>query len=200
MVNFWSISGNLNDNLGSANFESFSNKITFVLDRNGRSNSAITLDRSFKTSSFVYLKDSISIMCWIKVKKIFENKGVSAFIHLEDNNIKNQIRFEINSRYLTFYLFMRINSLNYRFTTNNTFGLNKWQHFALTVNKVSQRIYVNGSLVQENAFNKSWSDKIQTLFHIGGYADTYSSIELDELKIFKRSLSSEEIKNDFSLK
>ena len=93
---------------------------------------------------------------------------------------------------------MFLNNLKVSFvTTKKAFVLNNWQHLAVTANQVSQRIYINGSLVQETACNKSLPGIIKTSNYIGNFYKQNANYELDDLKIFKRLLESKEIQDDF---
>ena len=75
----------------------------------------------------------------------------------------------------------------------------KWVHVAVNADKNSQKIFLNGIIVAEEKQKKNLSPAVKNDFYIG--ADTgigsFFSGMLDEVKIFRRTLSVSEIKTLF---
>lgn len=72
----------------------------------------------------------------------------------------------------------------------------KWVHVAVTADNNSQKIFLNGIIIAEAKQDKNLSPALKNDFYIGadtGVASFFSGM-LDEVKMFRRALSEQEIK------
>ena len=70
----------------------------------------------------------------------------------------------------------------------------KWQHLAMTLNGNSFNIYINGqSVLTSNANSPRKITRTRAYVGRSNWGDYYANYELDDLKIFNRSLTSSEI-------
>ncbi len=77
-------------------------------------------------------------------------------------------------------------------TAANVVPANQWTHFAVIGNEVNFRIYVNGDLSQESAFQTT--DGANVTYYIGGTAggESYSGM-VDDLRVYNHVLTESEI-------
>ncbi len=71
----------------------------------------------------------------------------------------------------------------------------KWQHLAMTLNGNSINIYINGqSVLSSTAYSPRKITRTRAYIGKSNWGDIYhADYELDDLKIFNRSLTSSEI-------
>ncbi len=131
-------------------------------------------------------KDSFTFSCWIRPNGIQED--YSAIFNTQD----------VNSAF-AFNFLGGNNTLGFHPTWSWSSGLqapsNEWSHIALVSNGTDVRIYVNG---KESINNTAISNELFTNIDIGrygrGYTSRYTNLEMDEVSIWNRPLSIDEIR------
>ncbi len=77
--------------------------------------------------------------------------------------------------------------------------LNKWYHYAVTMNDQKLTLYVNGALIKSTQCEMKLNDNPKMVNYLGRtswISGDYSSADFDEIKVFNRSLPQLEIQND----
>ena len=131
-------------------------------------------------------KNTFSFSCWIKPNGI--QQDYSAIFNTQDNNDSFALNF-LNGD----------NTIGFHPTWWWSSGLqappNQWSHVALVSNGTNVKIYVNG---EESINNTALPAEAVTALDIGrygrGYSDRYTNLELDEVCIWDRALTIDEIR------
>jgi acetyl esterase/lipase len=135
------------------------------------------------------LTNQFSVAFWLKKATgsnnlMYLSKGTTNGFYIATGNPGNYI-----------YLNMFNNgSLAARCVANNTVQDNVWQHFAVTDDGATIRIYENGSQVSSCATTGSAGVDSSPLL-IGGYYTSTPIGNLDEVRIYNRALSAAEVLN-----
>ena len=131
-------------------------------------------------------KNTFSFSCWIKPNGI--QQDYSAIFNTQDNNDSFALNF-LNGD----------NTIGFHPTWWWSSGLqappNQWSHVALVSNGTNVKIYVNG---EESLNNTALPAEAVIALDIGrygrGYSDRYTNLELDEVCIWDRALTIDEIR------
>lgn len=138
---------------------------------------------------------AITMSCWVKLNTEITT-GTYEFIATQNatSRVAYLIWYNYNSgnRIINFYRLKQ----NVAFegpSYSITLGTSNWYHIALTYDLTTIKGYVNGQLVAGSAASGSGSGTVTTYTNIGGSATVYSSVVIDEVAIFNRALSQQEI-------
>ena len=183
-------------------------KTSFVEGRNGLScnalefsgNNYITINHQ---SAFNQIKNEFSVTSWIKVTKSVNNEYWVTLICKGDEVIETNSNPHFRTQLFQNDTQSTI-STNTEFTEydsnfkNHKIELNKWFHFALVCNKDKTDVYLNGNRIWSyNHFNNFISNN--SLLYLGRDipgGDEYFTGAIDDLKLYNRSLSENEIIDD----
>jgi len=136
------------------------------------------------------ITNAITIEAWIKAKDIataqpdarIVMKGKYVYgITKDERNGSNGIDAYINDN-----ISIRVTDI----------GLEKWQHIVLTYDKKDMKLYVNGCLKGYRSYHKPISISSDHLY-IGGDGGQFFHGLIDDVKIYRRALSVNEILNSF---
>ncbi len=201
LTNYWTFNGNVNDVVGNANLYGGVNaELTF--DRFGKPNSALNLTNGYyQVPPGVYFNGTqFSISAWVKVKNIrsssrlidfgFLNGGEVVMLALS-NAMNGKPVFYFQSGADSFFGYSQVE-----------LSLNQWQHLACVYSFPYYFIYINGTLVTAPGSQTTYSsfsinNVVRTSNFVGrsnwNFMDGDADADFDDLKIFNRSLSQQEI-------
>jgi hypothetical protein len=76
-----------------------------------------------------------------------------------------------------------------------TLPLNEWSHVCAVLEGSVAKVYVNGSLVAEDSCTMSYHDSNGAGFYMGklGYASIYPKTMVDQLRVYGRALTQQEV-------
>lgn len=131
-------------------------------------------------------KNSFTFSCWIKPNGI---QGDATPIFMSQNDSKAfALNFHGSDNTLGFHP-------TWRWSSGLQAPPNEWSHVALVSNGTNVKIYVNGV---ESTNSTAISSEIISTLNLGRYGrgrtDRYTNIELDEVSIWNRPLSKDEIR------
>jgi hypothetical protein len=203
LVGWWPFNGNANDESGNGN-DGVVNGATLTEDRFGNNASAFHFvnpnDLIQVNPSNVSPLNSISIFCWFRIEnttafthlisKRFSNDGspYNSFVLVEQGpSVYDDQEFEIFEADI-----FTDTGLNFT-SSNNQVSTNSWNFIGLTYDGVSLRLYENGNLTAEQAHSGTIQYNNLPLY-FGGNGWNQSMIgSLDDIALFDRALSQEEI-------
>jgi hypothetical protein len=205
LVGYWPFNGNANDESGNGNNGTV-NEATLTLDRNGVANSAYSFDGissyiEVASSSNLLVTSSYSLSAWVNVSS-FNSGGFPyqpAIISKIDGGdwyggFELRASGDVN------------NSVNYYATTGNIGGqnthLNKsgqktnvWNYLVITYNGSKVKMYIDGICI--DSINRTGNIQTSSLplrfGRRGGSYDSWYSGKIDDIAIYNRALSQEEI-------
>ena len=131
-------------------------------------------------------RNSFTFSCWIKPNGIQED--YSGIFSVQDDATSFILNFKNGN-----------NTIGFHPTWSWSSGLqapaNKWSHVALVSNGSNVKIYVNGvESVNNTALNSQIISKIDLGRYGRGYSSRYTNLEMDEVSLWNRPLSIDEIR------
>jgi hypothetical protein len=206
LQNYWLINGDMLDYIGQSDMIIGAN-VTLRPDRFDQPQSALYLNNGYCTvPPGVYFNGTpFTIMAWIK--KI-ETNPQSRLLDFANGPSSDNVALSISnyegdnggtSPYLSIYQGNTAGSV----IANYTFTLGVWTHLASVFNGSQGFIYVNGTLHGNHTMSIPNNVQRQNCF-IGRsnwhatYADPDANAFFDDIKIYNRALSSEEIALDMT--
>ena len=204
--------GNANDYSGNANNGLISGA-TPTVNRFGTANSAYHFDGfndfiSVATStsiSNIESNDEISISAWCNINAWYQNYNVFAVVDkynsINDLGWSLSLQNPITNSSSTGILFVPNFPLQlsvYTYSAASTFAFNQWHFYAITFSKSNQlfKAYQDGVLTNTIATSGLALENTNSLLYIGhspNGPDEYSDGDMDELRIYNRALSDQEI-------
>lgn len=201
LVGYWPFCGNANDESGNFNNGNV-NGATLTADRFGNTNNAYNFNGS---TNYIEVQNSnslsniseITISAWVYVDSWFQSGGDGYFPILHKSNLQGQY-----GKYaLTLKSLGGISHLN---TQENGFGYNnwtlgEWKHVVMIFSNNRNKIYVNGDLISDlptGVFPNSINSSLPLVIGMDkpGLVE-YSNGKIDDLGIWNRELTSQEISN-----
>ena len=192
-------SGNNNNGTLIDNPDWVDGKIGKALEFNGSTN-YVEINDSDSLDGF----DEITIEAW--VKPILGQRGAVVSRYLYDYNIPiNERVYELTVEQggtIGFALSSDGSSATW-LESNNTVQNNEWNHIAAVSDGNTMRIYINGEqdpntkAAPASLHSSSYNLQIGTWEYSPNQRDTYFNGVIDEVKIYNRALSAEEIKADY---
>jgi hypothetical protein len=197
LVNYWPFYQNYNDVIGTAHLYNPTG-VEFVNDRNGISLSSVKLTNGFlKAPSGNYFGSfDFSVTVWANPTSL---KAYDMLIDFGNGPINNNVIFTLTGQSLGKPEFFFLNTGTYRPSTISSQNLNlaQWTHIAYVLSKPNGYIYFNGVLKATISNCNYYPDDIlRTSNFVGSSnnpADGSLNCIIDELKMFNRSLSQNEI-------
>ena len=167
---------------------------SFCPDRFNNSNSAINFENGYNSlPKGVYFNGDFAITVWINYSKFSSSSRI-----LEFSNNKNKlvaVYFSDNKRsYPNIKTLIEDEEKEYIF--NVDFNANVWHHLVITLCGNSLRLYVNGHL----DLNLGSKTKLLGINSSSNYIGGNLNAKLDELRIYDRCISQNEIMNLMNLK
>lgn len=168
---------------------------SFALDRFNNSNSSIFFNTGYsEVPSGVYFDGGIfTVSLWIKTIKVFWQ----SILDFGNTNITNNVIFQLDQ-----YNNPNVQIINKYYYSSPPLVINEWNHMATVLNGTKITIYLNGlNLGSQTVTAKPLNQTRSTCF-IGRSNGYYlpnnpdSIAYLDDIKIYNRALSDQEIIND----
>lgn len=188
-MDYWSFDGNIRNNITVVN-------ATFIKDRFQKLNSAVRLDNGYikaKSDIFFYEFLTLTLTAWVKFNSELEDV-VDILYFSGQNNFELVLSIDKNGIYFSLsqaeaYIFFIKSPI--KFTLD-------WTHIAVVLTDKSINLYCNGSLKDFNSQVKQISSFYTTFIYMGRSHSNRlnSSISLDDIKIFDRALTLNEIENE----
>jgi hypothetical protein len=204
MVAYYPFCGNANDASGNSNNGSV-NGATVTADRYGNANSAYNFNGS---SNYIQVPSStslqnindITISAWININSYYQSGGNGYFPILHKSDQQGQYgkyALTINEYGGISHLDAQENGFNY-----TSWELNSWYHIVMIFSNNSNKIYINGNLISDvpsGVFPNSINTSLP--LNIGmdkpGLVE-YSNGKIDDIGIWNRALSTQEINSLYS--
>jgi hypothetical protein len=205
LVGYWPFCGNANDESGNGNNGNV-NGATLTTDRNGNTNSAYSFNG---TNNYIQLPNNTQITP--------PNITVNFWFKILSNNINQRLIRQRGYGYDVGYNMQvqhgtaatnKLNSTIYTNSTSlydpilNSFSNNQqWHQFTFSYDSLNYKVYLDSVLVYQNQSNGSGAVYYNNLgngFTIGRDGDNpdwYFNGEFDDMGIWNRALSKQEIKN-----
>lgn len=174
----------------------------FTKDRFNRSNSALYLNNGYcQVSPGVYFNGSdFTVTAWIKPiqsgiwsRLIDFGNGPNT-----DNVFVAYIRGQLLTPFVSIYQSSAVTS---SCSSSNKLNVNEWSHVSFVLNSTHLSIYINGTLENAALAQSRPRNVNRTLSFIGKSnwpSDTNSNAVFDDIKIYNRALSQDEIKTDMN--
>lgn len=197
------MNGNLKDLAGNSDLTSIFS-VQFAEDRHSNANSSILLNGIYlEVPPGVYFNGDFTIMAWVK---LVENLAWARLI--DCGNIINNNRYDVmvvalsNPTGNITSVYFKDATLEYDLVANGFFQIGKWEHFAMTLSVNHAQIYLNGQLIGESSTFVSPTQVVRSYCFIGrsNWGNVNANGFFDEIKIYNRALSSNEILNDMNSK
>jgi PKD repeat protein len=204
--------GNANDYSGNSN-NGLVSGATPTVNRFGVANSAYHFDGindfiSVATStsiSNIENNDEISISAWCNINAWYQNYNVFAVV--DKYNSINDLGWSLSLQNpatnfsgtgILFVPNFPLQSSVYTYSAASTFTFNQWHFYAITFSKSNQlfKAYQDGVLTNTIATSGLALENTNSLLYIGyspNGPDEYSDGDMDELRIYNRALSDQEI-------
>jgi hypothetical protein len=195
LVGYWPIIGtspNQNDYSGYGNIIHFSNTYSFTLGKFGTACSFGSNGTALSTGTITNINlsqnNSLSISCWMYLVTVTSETFIINVVHPTtspfmsfNTGSDNQLRFSVSTP-----AYVRSPGLT----------LNTWHYVAGTYDGRVIRLYIDGVLAGETPSLNQLINPTDIRFHTGGTGD---DLYLDEVRIYDRALSQDEIKELMSI-
>ena len=179
--------------IGKANLYGVTGNI-FTNDQYNSPNSAISLINGYLQvpDGTYFSAGDFTAMAWVKLRSYVNNQRLIDFGN-------GDVVCALND--LSIYSYMNIgNSLvSSIIPVKDYLELNKWQHLTCVSSGLSRIIYINGTLTKKDLAVNLQSNIDPTNNYIGkiyNQNSQYADVDIDDLKIFNRALSQEEIQSE----
>jgi hypothetical protein len=201
LVGWWPFNGNANDESGNGNHGTV-NGATLTSDRNGKENSAYSFDgfkdyMSINKSNSLNINSEITISVWFKLTNW--DKIVNTWASLISKSTSPSIcnyRISINTKEVSFIYKGKDYNLKY---DPSLIKLDVWNNIVVLVNDNTKTlsIFINNSKLNNNLTINNFSDGEDMDLEFGrdqpGATDYFYG-SLDDIAIYNRALSKQEIK------
>ena len=203
LVGWWPFNGNANDESGNGNNGTV-NGATLTNDRFGNVNKAYSFDgiNDFIQSTNHSLSGSVTFSCWYRMSS-FNLPGNDMFYmtnqSISDDIYSSNIAFGFRSYQGEYGHSTSVNSqsLTGYYATNNLPAINVWHHLVCVFENGSYiKMYLDDVIVYNNNNVVTNSSSISFPILFGGTGTSsfcYYSGELDDIAIWNRALSEQEI-------
>ena len=199
LVGYWPFNGNANDESGNGN-DGTVNGATLTADRNGKPNSAYSFDGksnyiSIKKNDILNIKSNISSSIWFNIKEWDKNSNSwASLISKSTSPSFCNYRISINTEFVSFIYGGKDYYIKY---DPSIIKWNVWNHIIVIMENKSLNIYINNLRLTNNATFESFSDGENMDLEFGrdqpGATDYFNG-KLDDIAIYNRALSEQEIK------
>jgi hypothetical protein len=206
LVGYWPFNGNANDESGNGNNGTV-NGATLTTDRFGNVNSAYSFDGIYnyiQCTSDITNIDNVTISGWAKSNSslggAFVQIGEDDFIVCNGIGVgKGGMSSQVGLNFWNLYngnnLLSLISCVNY-YDSGYLLDSDTWFNFAITKNNNLISYYINGVYIG-NSTTTSTNNPINKIFFgssgIAPYSKTFYSGRLDDIGIWNRALTSQEL-------
>ena len=199
MQNYWPFYTNVKDVIGNADLFDGVNA-SLANDQFGKPSSVLSLVNGYyKVPNGVYFSGDFTIMVWIKVRNYNFWSRIIDFSLGQTNCVAFSISGDNVGRPMC-----EIFSTQHTWRVESTveLGLNTWVHFTCTLAQTSGAIYRNGLIVSNTviAYTAGPQNVVRNSNFIGrgNWQNQDADADFDELKIFNRALSQQEIVDEMN--
>jgi hypothetical protein len=203
LVNYWPFDGNLVDFVGQGDLTPDQNA-AYIADRNGQLKSAASSVKGYEAPDGVYFSGAdLTITAWINIRQFNDWARILDFANKDaSNNLYNQfiLAYMKSNNPTPIVSYFTKSKYNFLQATNVTLTLKQWYHVSASVQGTLATIYINGSSPVSFTGFPVPENVTRTSCFVGksNGNDYPSSMYLDELKIFNRALTQEEIISDMN--
>ena len=204
LVNYWPFYTNVSDSIGNAHlYDGFNAKLT--TDRFDRQASALSLSTGYyKIPTGVYFSGAqFSILLWLKVNNFNSWSKIISLSNANSQGFDLVLTESTNGNPILSY--HSGNSYGLSIRSNAPFIINKWQHFACVFSSPNVFFYLDGIQSTSSIINSYTFDppNVQRNLNFLGRSNSYPNdqdvnADLDEIKIFNRALSLQEIMTEMN--
>ena len=204
LVNYWSFNSHIKDMIGGAHLYN-GKKAGLTTDRFGRPLSALNLNRGYYQipPGNYFPTGQFTITAWIKSRNFGYYPSVVTFANgYNFDTISFGFRDSIPI-YSHFAIF-NDNNLIASHPISSNILLGGWTYLTITFDKnLNIRIYVDANLADSSSSTQPLKNTTRVLNYVGR-GDNYPTQPdidaiIDELKIFNRALSQQEIQNEMNI-
>lgn len=197
LVGYWPFNGNSNDESGNEN-DGIVNGATLTTDRFGNANSAYYFNGyssyiSVNPSATTY-NNGLTISIWVKVSSSYSN--VQFFVSKGNDDEAGHFHLGYNQEDGIFIGDINVLNAGVNSVTSFPISQTQWHHVVFTCDNQSLKMYIDGN------FNSSYvnSEAIESLTsqilfgkHVKTKYPYYTCGSLDDIRIYNRALSEQEI-------
>ena len=202
LVGWWPFNSNANDESGNGNNGTVNGGTTLSTDRFGNSNNAYYFDGvNDYISNILSMNstDSLTISLWY-LSPIPTNISSTHFELWESNNLSNQIHLNFSFNPIpTGYMYTFIPGIGQANDSMGTRTYNAWHHIVVVKAGITETVYVDnipnfGQFTGTNSTLNFDKFELGREFTTGGnLTDTYYIGKLDDIGIWNRALTQQEI-------
>ena len=199
LINYWPINNNMDDYVGKAHMNFLTNN-EFCADRLNNPYSALNFMNGYnEIPPGVYINGDFTFTAWINYSEFFR---WIIIMQLTNEQLKNTINIYAQSHHL------RCPGASFSGEQTNTelictenLSTDHWYHIAITLCGRIGRIYVDGILKNESKNTARPENVVRYNNFIGrdnliqGWNERHLNGKLDEIRIYNRCLSQNEIMN-----
>ena len=195
LLNYWPIQNNMDDYAGGSHMIFGANN-SISSDRFNNSDSALNFANGFNlVPSGVYFSGDFTVTLWINYNQMVDWSRILEFSNSKTDAISLYASWSNLATPGLNIINGSSNSVNTTFSS--ALQTNKWYHVAFRFCAASAKIYVDGVL-KASAGNQLVPNNVtRTTNFIGGnsFGDAKLNAKIDELRIYKRCVSQNEIMN-----
>jgi len=200
LVGEWTFSGNANDNSGN-NLNGIVNGATLIPDRFGNQNSAYEFNGS---DSYIQVDDNdllsfddniFSYSFWVRIGEIELNQGL--LCKAEEIDSQPEYSADISDYSLNFLIQATENPYIISKNVVSIFGqYDTWTNYTFVSDGATAKLYKDAGLISTENLNQtiSHNNRIGSLY-FGRVMDKYFGGSLDDIRLYSRALTEEEIYN-----
>ena len=184
LTNYWPFNGNYFDIITNTSlFNGLNNFL--VNDKLGRPFSSLYLNYGYmQAPNGIYIYNEFTITTWVKMYSL---ENARRFFTMPTSS-GNYILFSLTlDGYGPYYYYKNGNQ-----AVSSQLTIGKWQHLAFVIKGSQLSIYVDG-ILRYNAATTPIPVEFHSNVYIGYNINNFPNAELDDIKIFNKSLSQSEI-------
>ncbi len=194
LVGWWPFNGNANDESGNGNHGTV-NGATLTMDRNGNTNSAFSFNGINNKISFVVLPELNDFTYSIFFKIESSTNDYKRILDL-DNASDSYLSIHASPQN-TCGIHFRQNNVQFGLTSEDVISNNQWHHIVFKRFNSQGYLYLDGILKFQISISNTpfYVNALLTIGHtdLGGYPNQYFQGCLDDVAIYNRALTQEEI-------
>ncbi len=197
LVAYYPFNGSANDVSGNNNHGTVYGA-TLTTDRSGNVNNAYFFNGindviTIPHNTILNASNELSFSVWVKPDAF----PVGSVMIVGKSNYSNATNYLVR---ITSNGYIQFEYKNFANTTDNPLILNQWNHIAVVSDAANaKKVYVNGVLASHTTATSPYG-LVDDPVTIGAanYGAEYFTGSIDELKIYNKALSQEEIKNEYT--
>ena len=201
MINYWPIDDNTADYVGGANFSPVP-PYNFANDKDGVAYSVIQFTGGYGVvPPGVYFNGDFTLTVWVNVQSFGSYGSIIDFANGPgSDNVKLQVAVG-GSGYPAITLYSGTSN-SVRVQSSATISLNTWYNLAFSLSNLTYSIFINGVVWYSGTSTVVPQSVLRSSNYIvkSNWEDAIAQVSYDEIKIYRRALSSSEILLDYTQK